>query len=72
MKELLIGTENEEIENPFSKQKAILCPEAVALYDFIKGSERVGIRTEEDLYKFYTARDIFINNWPTEWMILLD
>jgi len=40
--ELAIGTESEEVENSFSKEKAMLCPEAVAVYDLIKGAERLG------------------------------
>ena len=65
--DLCIGTEKEIIENPFSNEKVELCPEAVALYDYIRGCEATGNHDG-----FHTALDIFIKNWPKEYMILLD
>lgn len=67
MKKLLIGTENEKVTNPFSKVEVELCAEAVALYDFIAGCQFAS----NNLY-LYVARDIFLNNWPKEYMALIE
>lgn len=72
MKKLLIGTENEEVINRFSGEKCMLIPESVAIYDFLVGSQVTGFSTYKSYCEFYTARDIFIRNWPKEYMILLD
>lgn len=65
--ELDIGTRSETVKNPFSEEIAVLCPEAVALYDFIKGAELL-----EDDDGLRTGLDIFRNNWPDAYMKLLD
>lgn len=69
-----VGSENETITNPYSKISVVLCPEAVAMYDIIRGCEislhnSYNEKTEE---LFYTARDIFRANWPEEYMALID
>lgn len=65
--QLAIGTEKETVENPYSKEKVELAPEAVAIYDYIKGCEITGNPIYWD-----EALDIFIKNWPKEYMALLD
>jgi len=67
MAELAIGTESETVTNPFSGESVELCPEAVALYDAIRGAEILGGSSNMD-----TAIDIFMRRWPEEYMILLD
>lgn len=64
---LQIGLYNEIITNPFSKVEVDLCPEAVALYDFLRGCEITG-----DIDSFYMAREVFRKNWPDEFMLLVD
>jgi hypothetical protein len=62
-----VGTQNETIRNPFSGEAVELCPEAVAVYDTIKGAEMLG--------EYRTVRkglDWFIKYFPREYMILLD
>jgi len=57
-----------EVENPYSGDKCMLEPVAVAIYDFIKGCEMTG-RYGRD---FNRARNTFCENWPDEYMTLLD
>ena len=38
-KGLTVGTKSETITNPFSGESCVLSPEAVAVYDTIKGCE---------------------------------
>lgn len=64
---LQIGTENEVVKNPFSGESIELCPEAVALYDLIKGAEMIA-----DYANVETWLAIFSRNWPEAYMILLD
>ena len=59
--------EGELIENPFSGQKVFLQPDAVAMYDLIKGLEIV-----EDYKKLRIGLDYFRKTWPDEFYILLD
>ena len=93
-KTLEIGTRDELVMNPYSKVQIVLCPEAYALYDLIKTSERdlrfladiinlklaQKIKISKEIDKkwnktestFYTARDIFMKIWISEYMALLD
>ncbi|HBC87087.1 MAG TPA: hypothetical protein DCZ94_09050 [Lentisphaeria bacterium] len=64
---LMIGTENEVVTNPYSGKSVELCPEAVALYDLIKGAEMIG-----DYENVETGLAIFSRNWPDAYMVLLD
>ena len=65
--QLEIGTENEMVKNPYSGVEVELEPTAVALYDYIKGCEITGN------YKFFDmARYLFADQWPDEYMKLLD
>ena len=62
-----VGENSETIANPFTGESCELTPEAVAVYDLIKGGEMLG------LYK--TVRiglDWFRENYAAEYMILLD
>ena len=57
----------EVIANPFSGEKTILQPTAVAVYDCIKGAEMV---EEYDMVR--KGIDWFREHYPKEYMVLLD
>ena len=57
----------EEITNKFSGEKVMLPPDAVAVYDTIKGAELIG--NGEHIRK---GIDWFIKNEPDAYMKLLD
>ncbi len=63
----IIDTKPVEVKNPFSGQKVMLQPTAIAVYDCIKGAEA----TED--WK-YVERGIswFQEHYPKEYMVLLD
>ena len=63
----IIDTVPVEVENPFSKQKVVLQPTAVAVYDCIKGAEMLG---EYDTVE--KGIDWFIEHYPKEYGVLLD
>jgi hypothetical protein len=65
--DLEIGTDPETVENPFSRVSCVLEPEAVALYDYIKGCEIFG-----DYHNMQEALYLFRYNWPDEFYKLLD
>jgi hypothetical protein len=67
MSELIILDKPEMVKNPYSGESVMLCPEAVALYDLIKGAEMLGHYDSLEL-----ALGIFIQKYPKEYMILLD
>ena len=56
-----------EVANPFSKQKVMLEPIAVAVYDCIKGAEMV-----EDYDMVQKGLEWFGKHYPKEYMVLLD
>ena len=56
-----------EVKNPFSGEKTILQPTAVAVYDCIKGAEMF---QEWDIVR--KGLDWFMDNYPKAYMILLD
>ncbi len=56
-----------EVTNPFSGESCVLTPEAVAVYDTIKGAEMIG-----DWTTVRQGIDWFIENFPSEYMTLLD
>lgn len=56
-----------EVTNPFSGESCMLTPEAVAVYDTIKGALMMGNWTI-----VRQGIDWFIENFPSEYMILLD
>ena len=63
----IVDVEPVEIENPYSKQKCVLQPTAIAVYDMIKGAEVVG---EMDTVR--KGCDWFMEHYPKEYMVLLD
>ena len=76
-----IGSEPETVTNPFTEVSCVLCPEAVAVYDLIKGLEvLLGYgdtfieASERDAYvdTFDEALAYFADNWINEYMTLLD
>jgi hypothetical protein len=56
-----------EVVNPFSGEKVMLEPIAVAVYDCIKGAEMLG--EHETVQK---GIDWFIEHYPEEYGVLLD
>jgi len=63
----MVGKESEIVTNELSGQSAELTPEAVAVYDCIRGAELLG--------RYDTMRkglDWFMEYYPKEYMILLD
>ena len=56
-----------EVTNPFSGEKVMLEPIAVAVYDCIKGAEMLG---EHDTVQ--KGIDWFIEHYPEEYGVLLD
>ena len=64
---LIVGDEAEEITNPYTGEKRILEPLAVALYDYIKGCELT-----KNYDKLTQALGIFVEKWPEEYYALLD
>ena len=62
-----IGNEPEIVGNPFSGEIAMLEPDAVAVYDVVKGAELV-----EDYARVREGLDWFRKYFPQEYMLLLD
>ena len=63
----VLNKEPTTVVNKFTGQKAILTPEAVAVYDTIKGAEALN-----DHKIMQKGLKWFVNNYPKEYMILLD
>ena len=66
-KDIFVGEVDEFITNPFSGEGIMLTPEEVAVYDTIKGCELFG-----DYKSLRKGLDWFAENFPKEYMILLD
>ena len=66
-KGITVGTQSETITNPFSGASCVLSPEAVAVYDTIRGCEMFG-----DYKGLQKGLDWFRRQYPSEYMILLD
>jgi hypothetical protein len=64
---MVLDKEPVEVKNPFSGETCMLTPEAVAVYDTIKGCELFG-----DYETLRKGLDWFAENFPKEYMILLD
>jgi hypothetical protein len=64
---MVLDAEPVEICNPFSGETAVLDPEAVAVYDYLKGCELIG-----DHVMLRKALEWFMENHPEEYMTLLD
>lgn len=64
------------VTNPYSGESCMLEPEAVAIYDAIKGIEILGYvqsgLSEEEEDRFHFLVETFSQNWPEEYMTLLD
>ena len=63
----IIDTKPVEVKNPFSGEKVMLQPTAVAVYDCIKGAEMT-----EDWKYVEQGISWFQEHYPKEYMILLD
>jgi len=63
----IIDTKPVEVANPFSGEKVMLEPIAVAVYDCIKGAEML-----EDFDIVEKGIDWFRKHYPKEYMVLLD
>jgi hypothetical protein len=63
----IFDTEPVYVTNPFSGEGCMLVPEAVAVYDTIKGCELTG-----DYENVQKGLDWFADNFPNEYMTLLD
>jgi hypothetical protein len=66
-KDIFVAECPEFITNPFSGEGVMLVPEAVAVYDTIKGCEMVG-----DYAAVRKGLDWFMENFPKEYFVLLD
>tara|TARA_R110000751_G_scaffold8646_2_gene33667 strand:- start:818 stop:1126 length:309 start_codon:yes stop_codon:yes gene_type:complete len=64
---LLIGDEEEVVQNRFGGDSVTLPPDAVAVYDFIIGSELVG-----NHHNVIKGCDWFRKYFPSAYMVLLD
>ena len=64
---VIYDTEPVEVANPYSGETCMLTPEAVAVYDTIKGCELCG-----DYNSVRKGLEWFRKNYPAEYMILLD
>ena len=74
---LIILDEHEEVENPFTSEACMLSPEAVAVYDFIKGCELIinhdmKNQLEPTIDAFHEALSYFREKWTNEYYLLLD
>jgi len=67
--QLHIGTESETVKNPFSGESTVLEPTAVAVYDYLRGSESMRMTNTSD---FRRMLSFFRKNWGSEYMVLLD
>jgi hypothetical protein len=63
----IVGSDSEVVQNPFSGESITLSPQAVAVYDTIRGCEMIG-----DYKTVRKGLDWFRKYYPKEYMILLD
>jgi hypothetical protein len=63
----IIDTKPVEVKNPFSGEKVMLEPVAIAVYDCIKGAEMV-----EEYETVEKGIEWFQKHYPKEYMKLLD
>ena len=64
---VILDSKPVEVKNPYSGESCILEPDAVAVYDCIKGAEMVG---NYDIVR--KGLDWFRKNNPEAYMVLLD
>ena len=76
---LFLQEQGETMTNPYSGQSCFLEPEALALYEWIKGTDitlQSGMLTaaQEDVQvqKHHIICNYFRLNWPKEYSILID
>lgn len=62
---VILDDEPIEVVNQLSGESCMLIPEAVAVYDYIKGAEMLGLPFVKQLH-------YFMEHWPAEYMLLLD
>jgi hypothetical protein len=63
----IYDTEPVEVRNPFSGESAVLSPEEVAVYDYLKGCEMMG-----DYKGLRKGLEWFMKNNAEAYMTLLD
>ena len=63
----IMDKEPVEVANPYTGQKVMLEPIAVAVYDCIKGAEYM-----ENAEMMQKGMDWFAKHYPNEYMVLLD
>ena len=63
----IMDAEPKKVTNPFSGESVVLQPDAIAVYDFIKGAEVLG--HGDDLRE---GIDWFMQHEPEAYMTLLD
>ena len=66
-KAVILDKEPVEVKNPYTGDAVMLTPEAVAVYDVIKGAEMF-----EDYKLVRKGLDWFIKNYPKEYGVLLE
>jgi len=64
---MILDSEPVSVQNPFSGESVTLVPEAVAVYDSIRGAEMIG-----DYKTVRKGLDWFRKFFPQEYMVLLD
>lgn len=64
---MILDKEPVRVQNPFSGESCMLTPEAVAVYDCLRGAEMVG-----DYKMLRKGLDWFRKHFPEEYMVLLD
>lgn len=64
---MILDKEPVEVTNPFSGESCMLTPEAVAVYDTVKGAEMFG-----DYDTVEKGLEWFAKFFPKEYFILLD
>lgn len=64
---MVLDSEPVSVQNPFSGDSVMLTPEAVSVYDLLKGAEMIG-----DYKTVRKGLDWFIDNYPKEYFVLLD
>lgn len=63
----IMDAEPKKVTNPFSGESVVLPPDAIAVYDFIKGSE--ALEQYDDMRE---GLDWFMQHEPEAYMTLLD
>ena len=74
LKNLMVGTREEWLRNPFSGEECKLTPQAVAVYDFIMGVQMMHPNgmPPKAIKELRSGLDWFRKHYPKEYMTLLD